>query len=96
MGNIVDLGPRNLCNYIRCENIAQGISVERRFVLSYICIPFAVPEPFVGKGILCKVTLEIEGFRVEKPREKDRSISPKSFLHSQISDVEMAATIGFH
>ena len=96
MGNIVDLGPRNPCNYIRCENIAQDISIERCFVLSYIYIPFAVPEPFVGKGLLWKITLKIEGFRVVKPREKDRSISPKYFLHSQISDVEMAATTGFH
>ena len=65
MGNIVDLGPRNPCNSIRCEKIAQGISIDRRFVLSYIYIPFAVPEPFVGiKVLLWKVTLEIEGFRV--------------------------------
>ena len=88
MGNIVDLGPRNPCNSITCEDIAQVFSIERRFVLSYIYIPFAVPEPFVGKRLLRKITLEIEGFRIVKPRDKDRSISPKSFLHSQISDVE--------
>ena len=38
MGTVVDLGPCNPCNSIRCEHIAQGISVRRRFVLSYIYI----------------------------------------------------------
>ena len=39
LGNVVDLGPRNYCNSIRCEDIAQGLSIERRFALSYIYIP---------------------------------------------------------
>ena len=38
MGTVIDLGSCNPCNSIRCEDIAQGISVRRRFVLSYIYI----------------------------------------------------------
>ena len=38
LGNVVDLGPRNFCNSVRCKDIAQGISSKRRFVLSYIHI----------------------------------------------------------
>ena len=32
LGNVVDLGPRNRCNYIRCKDIARGLSIKRRFV----------------------------------------------------------------
>ena len=34
-------------NSIRWEDITQGLSIKRRFVLSYIYIPFAAPEPLV-------------------------------------------------
>ena len=47
LGNAVDLGPRNCCHSIKCKDFAQGLSSKRRFVLSYIYIPFAVPESLV-------------------------------------------------
>ena len=82
MGN-VDLGPRNPYYYVRCEDIAEGLSIKRRFVLSYIYTSFAVPEPFVGNGLLRKITSEIEGFRVVKLREKTGPFpSNPSFVHS--------------
>ena len=33
LDNVVDMGPRNCCNYTRCKAIAQGHSNKRRFVL---------------------------------------------------------------
>ena len=45
MDTFVDLGPCNPCNSIRCEDIAQGISTKRHFVLSYIYIPVVLQEP---------------------------------------------------
>ena len=99
VGNAVDLGPRNSCNSIRCLDIAQGLSSKRRFVLPYIYIPFAVPEPLVGRGLLRKISLEIVGFRVVKLREKTGQfpLSPSSVHRFRTSNclVPLDSTKGF-
>ena len=79
LGNVVDLGLRNYCNSIGYKYIAQGFSIKRRFLLSYMYIPFAVPEPLV-KSLLRKISSEIAGFRVVKPREKSDPIPPNYFF----------------
>ena len=93
MGTVVDLGPCYPCNYISWEAITQGLSIKCRLVLNYIYIPFAVREPFVGRGLLKKIALEIKGFRFVKPRDKDRSICLKSFL---LSFTDFGGRTGWH
>ena len=67
-----------------------------RFVLSYIYVPFAVPEPVVeSKSFEENNTRNHELPHRETPR-KDGSNSLRFFLRSQISDVELAGTTGFH
>ena len=36
LGNVVDLVLRNCCNYIRCNDIAQGLSIKRTKL--HVCI----------------------------------------------------------
>ena len=50
--------------------VFQSSVVSYKFIYYSIIIPFAVQEPFVGRGLLRKIALEIVDFRVVKPREK--------------------------
>ena len=96
--NVFDLALRNYRNSIRCKDIiAQDCSIKRLFVLSYILISFTFPEPLELKAcLLRKISSQITGFRVVKPREKGGPIPSKLFLRSPISDVDVASTTGFH
>ena len=77
MGDVGDMGPCNYCASIRCEHIAQSLSIKRRFKLRYILyISFAALGPLVGCGLLRKVALEIAGFGIVKPREKNSPFLP--------------------
>ena len=97
LGNAVDLGPRNCCNCIRCKNIAQGISNKRRFVIIYIYInPLRSRSRWLKASLLREISSEITRFRIVKTPRKDRPNSPKLYLRSQNSDVDIAGTTGFH
>ena len=96
----VDLGPRNCYNGIRCKDIAYGILNKRRFVLIYIYIyiykPFAVPEPLIeSKSFEGNIIRNHELPHRENPRKHGPN-SPKLYLRSQDSDVELAGTTGLH
>ena len=95
--NAVDLGHRNCCNCNRCKDIAQGISNKRRFVLIYIYInPLRSRSRLLKVRLLWEMSSEITSFRVVKTPIKDGPNSPKLYLRSQNSDVELAGTTGFH
>ena len=56
----------------------------------------ATPKPLVGRESVKENSIRNRGLsRRETPR-KDRSISPEFVFCSQISDVELAGTTGFH
>ena len=55
----------------------------------------AAPDSLVEEGLTRK-TLDITVFWVFKITCEDRSIFPKLFLVSQISDVKLSCTYGFH
>ena len=70
LDDAVDLGPRNCCNYIGCKDIAQGLSSKRPFVLSYLYLPFAVPELRVeSKSFEGNIIINHELPRRETPRK---------------------------
>ena len=96
LGNIVDLGFRSCCNSIRCKEIGQGLSSKRRFVLSWIYIPFAVPEPLVESKHLKENIIRNHGLPHRETPRIDGHYSSILFLHSQISDVDVAGTFGFY
>ena len=50
---------------------------------TYCYIPFAVRKLFVGRDRLRIITLEIEGFRVVKPREKAGPFALNRFFDNQ-------------
>ena len=76
LGNAVDLGLRNCCNSIRCKDIAQGLSIKRRFVLiSYIYVPFAVPQPLVESKYFEENIIINHGL---PHRETPRKVGPNS------------------
>ena len=94
--NVVDLGLRNCRNSIRCKDIAQDCSIKRRFVLSYMLISFTFPEPLVESMSFEENIIRNHRLpRRETPR-KGGPNSPKLFLRSQISDVDVPSTTGFH
>ena len=68
MGTVVDLpiGPCNPCNYIRCDVIAQGISVRRRFVLSYTYIYTLCGPGAARTSIICRRVVSEYGFASER------------------------------
>ena len=97
LGNAVDLGPRNCCNCIRCKNIAQGISNKRLFVLIYIYINLLRSRRrWLKASLLREISSEITRFRIVKTPRKDGPNSPKLYLRSQNSDVDIAGTPGCH
>ena len=96
-GNAVDLEPRNCCNCIRCKDIAQGISYKRRLVQIHIYInPLRSRNRLLKASLLREISSEIPSFRIAKTPRKDGPNSPKLYLPSQNSDVELAGTTGFH
>ena len=96
LGNAVDLGPRNCYHSIRCKDIAQDLSSKRRFVLSYIYIPFAVPESLVESKSFEENFIRNRGLPHRETPRKDGPNFLKLFLRSQISDIDVAGTTGFH
>ena len=97
LGSAVDLGPRNCCNCIRCKDIAHGISNKRRFVLIYIYInSLRSRSRLLKASLLREISSEITSFRIVKTPRKHGPYSPKLYLRSQNSDVELAGTTGFH
>ena len=97
LGNVVDLGPRNCWNFIRCKYIAQGLSCKRRFVLSYmyIYIPPGVPEPLVESKSFEENIIRNHGLPHRETPRKDGPNSPKLFLRSHISGVDIAGITAF-
>ena len=96
LGNVVDLGPHNYCNDIRCKGIAQGLSIKRRFVLTYIhIIPFAVPEPLVESKLFEGNIIRNHELPHRETSRKDGPNPPELFIRSQISDV-VPGTTGFN
>ena len=75
LGNAVDLGLRNCCDSIRGKDIAQGLSIKRRFVLSYIYVPFAVPQPLVESKYFEENNIRNHGL---PHRETPRKVGPNS------------------
>ena len=96
LGNVVDPGPRNYCNSIRCNYITQGLSSKRRFELSYIYIPFVVQEQLVESKSFVGNIIRNHGLpRRETPR-KDGPNSPKQFFRSRVQTSMLTGTTGFH
>ena len=67
-----------------------------RFVLSYIYVPFAVPESVVESKSFVENNIRNHELPHRETPRKYGSNSPRLFLRSQISDVELAGTTGFH
>ena len=80
LGNVVDLEPRNCCNYVRCKGIAQGLPRKRRLVLSYIYIPLAVPEPLFENKYFEENTIKNHGLPHRETPRKTGPISPNHFF----------------
>ena len=82
LGNVVDLGPRNCCYSIRCKEIAQGLSSNRRFVLSYIYVTLAVSEPLDESKSFDENIIRNHGFPHRETPRKDGPNFPNLFLRS--------------
>ena len=95
-GNVVDPGPRNCCNSIRCTDIAQDLSTKRHFVLTYIYVPLAVPEPLVESKSFEENVIKNHGLPYRETPRKDGPNLPELVLRSQISDVDVVGSSEFH
>ena len=79
----------NCCNSIRCKDIAQGLSIKHRFVLSYIYVPFAVPQPLVESKYFEENIIINHGLpHRETPRKMDLPIcSPWTFRENHSPNI---------